>query len=1154
MVTGHWAGNPVGVLAAHLVVLARCSRTGKAAVVLRSTRRVVEVDLADGPGFDELLRRVRSEVGERVGAVVEHPDVDLVFGDDDRVDLVGLIARAHAGRLMTVLQAVASDSRSPVGLLPMLTEEERRHVTGVLAHGPAPTWTEATIPALLQRQARIRPTSVALELGDERVTHAELDDRAERLARRLVDRGVRPGDLVGICLPREPSVVVAMLGVLKAGAAYVPLDPAHPPQRIADLLADARPSIVVSDERWRKSLPATGYVLIDGSSPDDAPAVGLPEVSPRDLAYVIFTSGSTGRPKGVLVEHRGVTNLMRAIRAPYDLGPDTRILQFAATTFDASVLEILPALAAGGTVVFVPADVAAAGPELLDFLRERRITSAHLPPSLLAELPEHDLPELTHLYTGAEACSADAAARWSRGRQRFVHCYGPTEASVLASVSTTTTPGKPPPIGRPLAGVEILVLDGGGEPVPVGVVGEIHIGGAGVARGYLGRSDLTAERFVPHPLTGAADAPMYRTGDLGRWNADGELEFAGRLDGQVKVRGHRVEPGEVETVVTAAPGVRSCAVVAQGEGSSGRLVAFVVLDEGVGVTEVRDHVAARLPAYLVPSVFVPVAALPTTVHHKVDRAALRCWQVTDRPEHLPYTPAEPGTESALAEIWAEVLAIRPVGRFDDLIGLGGTSLQAVAVAARTAQRCGGTRVPVGLLLGRSTLAEVAAVVAALPSVPDPVRVTTTSTVSPAQQRIWFVCQFGAVAGVAYNEPAALRVVGELDTAALRAAVNDVVTRHPSLRTVFSLRGGELRASAVDRVDVLVPVVEAADWTAALDAARAVAATPFDLATGPLVRASVFRTSPQEHLVLLVQHHLVCDGVSIDVIDRDLATAYAARVAGRKPSWGPAPSTAGYLDWLAGRDRSTTDRETAEWLAVLDGAPTAVDLPTDRPRPARASHRGGKVSRPVPVESWRAAQVLARSAHVTPYVVHLAAFGLVLSELTGQRDFLVGSSSAGRPTPETEQVVGFFANTMVLRLRVDPDTSVREFLAVTARMAAAALDHQYVPFEQLVAGLVTDRDPSRPPLIQTFFAYHGAQRTRAAFAGTTVTPVLVDRGAAKLELVVEVEETSTGPTVTAEFASDLFDEATVIGWLDRYLDRLARLVGDPAGPTTDLLRD
>ncbi|MFC0111969.1 amino acid adenylation domain-containing protein [Kibdelosporangium aridum] len=1145
-------GADVVVLAAHVAVLSRYSVRADVAITLRDTECVIVIDLADGPDFDGLVDRVRSTVaGSRV-AVVGHPDVDLLLTGPDRAGVRGRIAHRHAGHLARAVLAAVSDSKARVADLPLLTDAEHDQVTRVFAHGPQPTWSDATIHALVGEQALLRPDAIALECGDERITYADLDTRSRRMAMRLVDHGVRHGDLVGLCLPRSPDMVVAMLGIVRAGGAYVPLDPTHPPGRVADLLADARPAIVVTSAETQKVLPGTGFDLLHVESSEACPEVPLPEVSPRDLAYVIFTSGSTGKPKGVLVEHRGVANLMRAVRAPYDFGPHTRILQFAAVTFDASVLEIFPPLSVGGTVVFAAAGDAAAGLELLDFLRAKRINSVHLPPSLLAELPEHDLPGLTHLYTGAETCGADVAVRWSRGR-RFVHCYGPTETSVLATLTTTVRENTTPPIGTPLPGVEVLVLDRNRQPVPVGVIGEIHIGGAGVARGYLHNETLTAERFQPHPLTGNASEPMYRTGDLGRWSPDGELEFVGRADGQVKIRGHRVEPGEVEAVLAAMPGVRSCAVVSKEDGSTARLVGFVVLDGNTTVERVRADIERRLPAYLVPSDIIALATLPTTVHHKVDRAALRSWTSTGRPAHLPYSPASPGAEATLAEIWAEVLGVTPVGRHDSFIDLGGTSLQAVRVAARLAQRSG-ARVPVAALLGGAALTDVVAAITEQPATPVAASPAAEMTVSPGQRRIWFVSQFEPMASVAYNEPAAVWVMGSLDTTALTHALNDVVARHPSLRTTFVLRSGELQASIADQITIPVPVVDVPDREAAMREARLVAGTAFDLATGPLLRASVFRVGAHEHLVTLVFHHLVCDGLSVDIVDQDLAEAYAARLQGKQTHGHVEPGMNAYLAWHATRSKSEVDNETAEWLATLAGAPTVVDLPTARPRPPRITYRGGKRSRPLPPHVWHAAEELAKANRVTPYVVHLAAFGLTLSGLTGSGDLVIGSSAAGRPTPDTERTVGFFANTMVLRLDVNPARSVPDYIAGTARMAADALDHQYVPFERLVAGLVTGRDASRPPLVQAFFAFHGRQRARAAFTGTSVTPVLIDRGAAKLEFVVEVEENAAGAAVSAEFASDLFDTPTIDGWLDQYADRLARLTENPAGHVADLIRD
>ncbi|MFJ6672743.1 amino acid adenylation domain-containing protein [Actinosynnema sp. NPDC091369] len=957
-----------------------------------------------------------------------------------------------------------------------------------------------TVHALIEAQARRTPDAVAVE-GTSSLTYAELDDRADRLAGALRARGVTRDTLVGVHLHREPDLVVALLAVLKAGGAYLPLDPRHPAERLDAVKADAKPVVVIARD------PGPDVVL-----PTDEGPRGTSHVAPTDLAYVLHTSGSTGRPKGVMVEHRNVVHLVEAVREPFRLGPGTRFLQFAAMTFDASVLEVFAPLAAGGTVVLPPA---VDGPELVDFLRDRRITTLFSPPSLLSVLPEADLPDLRVLSVGGEACSREVAERWSRGRI-FLNGYGPTETTVFATLGDTVPSDRPPPLGHALRGVDTYVFDG----LRPADVGELFIGGPGVARGYLDQPGLTAARFVPHPVTGQR---LYRSGDLVRRGRDG-LEFLGRVDDQVQVRGHRVEPREVEHQLGLLPGVRDCAVVVQGHDADARLVAFVVGP----TTGLRDALSRKLPHYLVPSVVVPLNALPLTAHGKVDRAALRASTV-DRPADLPYEEPVGEVEARLAELWATVVGVRPVGRHDGFTALGGTSLMATRLLARVHDEFA-VHVPVPEFFAAHTVAGVARLIAdGHPD--DRPRLTTggpNDEVSAGQRRLWFLTQLDAAANAAYTVPAATRLRGPLDVTALREALNAVVADHDTLRTGFHLRGGELVAEVVDTAEVDLAVEHG---TANLEAA---AAEPFDLTAPPLLRATLFRLAEDDHVLLVVLHHLVSDGWSLDNFDRALAAHYRGVT--------PPPPKAGYGDFVRWQRR--LPEAATPWLT---DAPPVLDLPTDRPRPAAQRYRGRRTTRMASADLRRAVERLAREHATTPYAVHLTAFAVLLHALTGRRDLLVGSPAAGRPSPDLEDVIGFFATTVVLRLTPTPGTTFADALRDTARTALTAFEHQHVPFDRLVDALVPHRDPARPPLVQVVLAHQGARRTGPDLPGLTAEPLPLDNGTAKFDLVLELEEVGDALSVTAEYNTDLLDKSTVDGWVDAYLDLLAEATTDPRTP-------
>nr|AKA59480.1 non-ribosomal peptide synthetase [uncultured bacterium AZ_40] len=990
-----------------------------------------------------------------------------------------------------------------------------------------------TVHGLVEAQARRTPDAVAVECGQHRLTYRELDRDADQLAAVLRAHGVGPDALVGVCVDRAPELVTGLLGVLKAGGAYLPLDPGHPRARLAVILDDARPAVVVTVDRVRDRLPRRDHrvVLVGDRAASTtgqatAPATGQAgrEPGPADLAYVLYTSGSTGRPKGVMVEHRNVTHLVHAVREPFQIGPGTRFLQFAALTFDASVLEIFATLASGGTVVLPPPGPDIAGPELVDLLREARITTLFLPPSLLSVLPESPLPALHTLSAGGEACTREVAIQWGRGR-RFINGYGPTETTVFACLGTTVPPDRPPPIGRALPGVDLRVLDQGRTPVADGTVGELYIGGPGVARGYLGRPDLTAQRFVSLVDGGR----HYRTGDLVRRLPSGELEFVGRVDDQVQVRGFRVELGEVEHVLAARPGVRDCAVVAQGSGADTRLVAFVVTDDASAARGLAGDMAALLPPYLVPSLFVPVAALPVNGHGKVDRAQLRATAVTARPADGMYEEPAGELERRLAELWTEVLAVHPVGRTDSFVALGGTSLQATRVLAAMRARLG-VYLTVPAFFAASTVAGLAGTIrdrtAAAPR--PPVAPGAAIGLSTGQRRLWFLTRLSDAASAAYHVPAAYRLRGPLDIAVLEDALAAVVARHEALRTGFVLRDGELLSTVVDEARVAVRVVDGP--------ADLALAEPFDLTRPPLCRATLARLGPEDHQLVVVFHHLVVDGWSLEVFDRDLADAWAGRLR-------PAPRLR-YRDYARWQRELAADTDLVYWRRALAGAPVVLELPADRPRPAVQGFRGRRLARTAPAGLPAAVAALARQENATPYAVFLTAFGIFLHGVTGRTDLLVGSPAAGRPSADLEDVIGFFATTVVQRLRPADGGTFRALLRQTSARALEGFEHQYVPFERLVAELVGDRDPARPPLVQVVLAYQGRRRPGPDLPGVAVEPVPVDTGTAKFDLVLELEEVGNELVVTAEYDTALFDESTVDRWLTEYLAVVSGAVADP----------
>ncbi|HEV3052104.1 MAG TPA: amino acid adenylation domain-containing protein, partial [Longimicrobium sp.] len=689
-----------------------------------------------------------------------------------------------------------------VDTLPLLPQAERRLVLEVWNGTAAPYPAESCVHELFERQAERAPGATAVVFGDARLDYAELNARANRLAHDLRARGVGPEVRVALCVERGPGMVAAVLAVLKAGGAYVPLDPSYPVDRLRYMLADSAPAVVLTQRAVAQALDGVldglgaGVPVLEldaaapawASRPETNPARG--GLVPEHPAYVIYTSGSTGRPKGVLVPHRGLCNVAAAQQRAFGVGPDDRVLQFASLSFDAAAFEVVMALASGAALCLAPREELLPGPGLLALLRRHAVTTVTLPPSALAALPVEDLPALRTITVAGEALPAELVERWG-ALHRLWNLYGPTEATIWSTAAACADPARKPDIGAPIANVRVYVLDAALQPVPVGVPGELYIGGAGVARGYLGRPGLTAERFVADPFGGEPGARLYRTGDLGRWRPDGTIEFLGRNDFQVKIRGFRVELGEIEARLREHPAVREAAVAAREESAGDpRLVAYWAGGEEVDAEALRAHLGERLPEYMVPAAYVRLETLPLTPNGKLDRKALPSPEGEAFVRHGYEAPVG-AVEQALAEVWSEVLGVERVGRGDDFFELGGHSLLVVLAVSRI-QQVLELEVDPATVFERPVLKDLAEVLggAGRAELPPIERVDRGARLplSFAQQRLWFLEQMGDLGG-AYHVPQRLRLKGELDREALVRTLDRLVARHEVLRTVFSVHEG-----------------------------------------------------------------------------------------------------------------------------------------------------------------------------------------------------------------------------------------------------------------------------------------------------------------------------------------------------------------------------
>jgi amino acid adenylation domain-containing protein len=1084
------------------------------------------------------------------------------------------------GHFAVLLAGATADPQARIGDLPLLSEPERQSLlaewndTRAGYRGGGET---LFLHQLVEAQAARTPEAPALLFGERSLTYRELNAQAGRLARRLREFGCGPDVPIGVCMERCAEMVVALLGVLKAGGAYLALDPEHPPERIAWMLAESRTPVVLAQEALLSRLPAHGAAVLcaEAAWGADAEVAGEPGpaggVAADNLAYVLYTSGSTGRPKGVMIPHRGIVNRLLWMQETYALGPHDRVLQKTPFGFDVSVWEFFWPLMTGACLVVAQPGGHRDPAYLADLIARAGVTVLHFVPSMLqAFLARPDLTGCAGVrlvVCSGEALTPELSLRCrERLDARLENLYGPTEASVDVTgwSCSQVTPRGIVPIGRPVANTWIRLLGRDGGLVPTGAPGELHIGGVQLARGYLNRPDLTAERFVPDSAGGAGER-LYRTGDLARWLPGGALDYLGRIDHQVKLRGFRIELGEIEAALAALPGVAQAAVLVRDDAPGGRgLVAFVA---GTAATqELKEGLRLRLPEPMVPGVFVHLPTLPLTSSGKVDRRALAALKAA--PAAAAPAAVRTPVQEILAGLWAEVLGGGTPGPEDSFFDLGGHSLLATRVVSRVRETFG-VDLPLKALFEAPKLAALAGRieaaqrdgkgVAAPPLVPVPR--DGVLPLSFAQQRLWFLAQLQPESAF-YNVPAAFRARGGLSLPALEAALRGVVRRHEVLRTSFrAVQGRPVLEVAAD-IPVSIPLADLSglppEWREpeALRLVREEAGLPFDLTRAPLLRARLLRLGDGDQILCATLHHIASDGWSVGVLLKEAGALYAAGTAGIPSALPPLPVqyadfAAWQRQWLSGE---TLEAELRHWRERLAGAPPALDLPADRPRPPVPSHAGALRPVALPRGLASALGALCRRQGVTLFMALLAGFETLLLRWTGQEDLCVGVPIANRNRVEIEGLIGFFVNTLVLRADLAGDPP---FAGLLARVREAALDayaHQDLPFEKLVEELAPRSDLSRAPLCQVALALQNAPATAATtevLPGLDLAPLPALTGTAKLDLTLILEETAAGITGVAEFSTGLFDPATVERLLGHYETLLQAAVAAPGTPLADL---
>ena len=1118
---------------------------------------------------EQALNRAPAGLSLRMAANHEQTNYPLTLGVtlSERLALQFVYARSAFDavaiasleqQLRRVLLQMAEAPQQRLGELALLDAGQRR---AALADWQQPLQglPGEGVAALFDRQAAATPDAVALVQGDAQLTYAELAARAEAIARGLRARGVGAESLVAIAAERSFALVAGLLGILKAGAGYLPLDPDYPAERLAYMLRDSRAAWLLHDAAAASRLSQLEGVerlaLDDAGWQAQAPAGALPPVNGGQLAYVIYTSGSTGRPKGVAVSQAALAGHCLAAARAYEMEPADCVLQFASISFDAAAEQLFMPLLAGARVLLGAAGQWSAQ-RLADEVERHGVSVLDLPPAYLQQQSQELLRSgrgivVRACILGGEAWDASLPEQGALRARQWFNAYGPTEAVITPLGWRCQLPlAANPAIGRALGARRACILDAALQPCAAGMVGELYIGGECLARGYLGRAGQTAERFVADPFAGDG-ARLYRTGDLARYRADGQIEYLGRIDQQVKIRGFRIEVGEIESCLLAHPRVAEAAVLALDAASGPQLAAYLVAAGEAGdawLAEVRQWAAQRLPAHMLPTAWQVLAGLPLNANGKLDRQAL------PRPDLAAGRTAGEAPQGALeqrvADIWAELLGVEGITRDEHFFELGGHSLSATRVISRLRQELG-REVPLRNLFEQPTLAAFCAALQRLeaqaaPSL-RPLPRDGELPLSHAQQRMWFLWQLEPDSA-AYHLPSVLHIRGALDREALQGAFDWLVQRHESLRTRFEAVEGR----AVQRVSPALPLPIASRDCAGLDddalrqrVAEAIR-QPFDLANGPLLRVCLLDRGGDEAVLVVVLHHIVSDGWSMQVMVDELLQAYAALRRGEQP--GLAPLALHYADYAAWQrawlDGGEGERQLAYWRQRLGAEQPLLELPADHPRPAQASGRGRRLELALPGELGKALQACARREGVTPFMLLLASFQVLLQRYSGQSDIRVGVPIANRNHAGTERLIGFFVNTQVLRSEIDGRRDVRSLLGQVREAALGAQAHQDLPFEQVVDALQPERSLSHSPLFQVLYNHQSDERQGAEVEGLRIGSFPWEGATAQFDLALDTWESPAGLGAALTYATDLFEPATIERMARHWQNLLRAMIDDP----------
>ncbi|MEH2279392.1 MAG: amino acid adenylation domain-containing protein [Nostoc sp.] len=1102
-----------------------------------------------------------------------------------------------------LLKQIIDNPNQPINTLSLLTEDERQNLQ---------SWNQTqieyphdkTLVDLFEEQVRKNPDNQAVFFELKSLTYQELNQKANQLAYYLIHNyQIQPDTLIGICVERSLEMIIGVLGILKAGGAYVPIDPNYPQERINFMLEDSGISVLLTQSLLLDNLhldnlekPCHVICLDDVSRKDEDTCVGgfpdlskvsvaktrqrvtgvppviataaqrniIPKSTPDDLAYVIYTSGSTGRPKGVMIEHKAIVNLALGWTETFQVQTHSRVLQFGSFSFDLSIGEIATALSAGACLYLAHQDTLLPGQSLVDFLTQHKITHIFLPPSALAILPKATLSNLQSIGVGGEACSAELVSQWGRGR-RFYNCYGPTECTVIVAMALCQLNGKKPPIGKPSPNLRIYILDAHNQPLPPGIPGELSIAGVGLARGYLNRPEITDQKFIEVELFGKTER-IYQTGDLARWNTDGNLEYLGRIDEQVKLRGFRVELGEIESLLLQHQSVKEAIVILYEADNTHRLIAYITeAEKSVDLAvEVKEYLKNRLPNYMIPSQIMVLEQLPLTANGKLDRRALPAPNTVAASDlEILVNP----TEELLASLWQGLLKVKFVGRSENFFELGGHSLLATQLVARIRDSFG-VELSARKVFEQSVLSELAREIdkasasVALPLITHQPE-NEPKTLSFAQSRLWFLAQLeGKGTSSTYNMPFALQLDGNLNVEALRQSLTYLLERHTTLRTYFPALEGQPQVIVKDVEDMKVLEIkdlQTLDFQTQAETVQKLANNhaqePFNLNTGPLFRAKLLQLAQHKNILLINIHHIISDGWSMGVFKREWQQAYAAYAAGSTPNLSPLPIqyndyAAWQRSWLQGESLLSQENY---WKQQLSDAPRLLELPTDYPRPAQQSYQGEREEYCLSKELTQKLKAISQQQGVSLFMTLLTAFNILLWRYSRQEDLCVGSGIANRTHSYIEGLIGFFVNTLVLRSKIKPEQAFIDLLQQTRQTCLDAYAHQDIPFEYLVEQLQPERSLSHNPLFQVMMVLQNAAGAgvNVSLPGLDIQYLEQSFPFAKFDLLLDLRERHEQLHCIWEYATDLFEASTIKRMAGHFEVLLTAITQNPQHPIHQL---